>query len=95
MFNLWTHNTDKYILQNDYYIIKPAVMKSESTYTALHKNLTVSQTCRTNERIVLTRSKQVAQLSERDGAAGWISFFAKSRRRYSADIICLSSATVT
>jgi len=38
------------------------------------------------------QKKQVAQLSQRDRAAGWISF-GKSRRRYSTDIIGVSSTT--
>jgi len=42
---------------------------------------------------------QVAQLSQRDRAAGWVSFGQKwktgTRRQYFADIIGLSSTTVT
>jgi len=43
--------------------------------------------------------KHVAQLSQRDRAAGWISFVQKwkygTARQYFADIIGLSSTTVT
>jgi len=38
---------------------------------------------------------QVAQLSQRDCAAGWMSFGQKNGRRYSPDNIGLSSTTVT
>ena len=58
----------------------PAVMKSESTgyiQSLTQKPDKVSQIRRTNERILLIRSKQVAQLSERDRAAGWVSFCQK------------------
>jgi len=37
--------------------------------------------------------KKVAQLSQRDRAAGWVSF-GQSGRQYSGDSRCLSSTTV-
>jgi len=45
-------------------------------------------------------NKQVAQLSKRDGAAGWVSYGQKKwktgiGRQYVTDIIGLSSSTVT
>jgi len=89
-------------------ISKTSRVRLQHVQYLLHQNREWSETiiesenCHRKRKVSSTRAvEQVAQLSQRDRAARWVSFgqkwktMAKDGRRYSSDIICLLSTTVT
>jgi len=70
-----------------------------STFVSLLRSASESAAKHTDRLHVGYHTKQVAQLSQRDRAAGWVSYGQKLKtvngKQYFTDIIGLSSTTMT